>query len=207
MPRTFDCRFELLGRAGRRAAALCLVATPIGCSRTRSMWDDFAIRARSTTVCTQQSSTKRFGIASNINLQRKRKRGRFPAEMPSSFPLASSTTIGAIGWAQAMPPRADGVGATMCRGPSLKVVTQTPDRPRASRQRKSRSRYSMRLKTSSRPDARSMDLARCLTSVFPGGQSARSAPWVSHAQSSPFTRRCSTRSNESQSPRRKSRYG
>ncbi len=93
------------------------------------------------------------------------------------------------------------------RGLCLKAARWTPDRSRACLRRKSKNRYSMRPRASSPPDARSTDLARCLRSVFPGGQSARIPRRVSNAKSSPITRRCSTQSNESQSVRRKLRYG
>jgi hypothetical protein len=42
---------------------------------------------------------------------------------------------------QAMPPKVGGVGATMSRGLCSKAASQTPDRSRASRQRKSRNRF------------------------------------------------------------------
>jgi hypothetical protein len=140
-------------------------------------------------------------------LQRKRNQGRVPVEMPSPFSQASSTTIGAIGWAQAMPPKADSVGATTFRERSPRVASPTPDPSRASPRPRSRNRCTMRSKASSHPDARPRDLARCLTWVFPVGRSARTPRRLSHAKSSPFMRRCSPRSSESQSAQRKSRSG
>jgi hypothetical protein len=56
--------------------------------------------------------------------------------MRSPFSPESSTTIGAIGWARAMPPRAASAGATMSREPSSRAATQTPDPSYAFRQPK-----------------------------------------------------------------------
>jgi hypothetical protein len=59
------------------------------------------------------------------------------------------------------------------RGLCSKATSQTPDRSRASRQRKSRNKYWMRSKASSQRDPGPRDLSRCLRPVFPGVQSAR----------------------------------
>ena len=133
----------------------------------RSMSDGFATRGRSTTACTARSSTLRRGIASNVGLRSKRKRARVSIAMSNASSRVSSTTIGAIGWAQAMPPKADSVGATTFRERSSRVASPTPDPSRASPRPRSRNRCTMRSKASSHPDARPRDLARCLTSVFP----------------------------------------
>jgi hypothetical protein len=171
---------------------LKIVAISTGSSRTPFISDDFATRAKSTTACMPRSSTNRLGTASNSSLWNKRNQGRIPAGMPSPFLQANFTMIAAIGWARAIPRRVDGAGGTISREQSSRVATQTPDQLRGSRQRKSRSRCSMRSKASSRPDARSMDWVRCLTWMFPGEQPARSPRGLS-SKSSPFTTRCSTR--------------
>jgi hypothetical protein len=58
--------------------------------------------------------------------------------MSNASSRVSSLTTGATGWAQAMPPKANGVGATTFRERSSKVATQTPDPSRASLRPKSR---------------------------------------------------------------------
>ena len=145
---------------------ISLEATSTGSSRTRSMSDGFATRGRSTTACTARSSTLRRGIASNVGLRSKRKRGRVPIAMSNASSQVSSLTTGAIGWAQAMPPKADGVGATTFRERSSKVATQTPDPSRASLRPRSRSRCSTRSKASSHPNVRTRVSARCRFLVF-----------------------------------------
>jgi hypothetical protein len=161
-------------------------------------------KGRSTTVCIVRSSTLRRGIASNVGLRSKRKRGRVPIAIPNPFLLASSTTIAATGWAQAMPPKAGSVGATTSRGLCSKVATQTPDPSRASRRRKSRNRCSTRSKGSSHPNVRTRVSALCRFLVFPGGRSARPG---NHAKRYQAMRTCSTRSSESRLARSRSRSG
>lgn len=129
-----------------------------------------------------------------------------PRRNIKSFLADNFTTIAAIGWAQAMPPRAAGVGATISHERPSRVASRTLDRCPVSRQRKSKNRSWMRSRASSRGDARSMDGVRCLKRMASGEQSARSRRRVS-PKSFPFTTRWSTRSNELQSARRKSRYG
>ena len=126
-----------------------------------------------------------------------------PTAMSNPFLQGSFTTIGAIGWAQAMPRRADGAGATMCRGLSLKVATQKPDRSPAFPQRKSRKKCSMRSKASLHPDVQPRELVRCRLSV-PGGLSAQAGNYATRYLA---MKRCSMRSSESQSARRRLIYG
>jgi DNA invertase Pin-like site-specific DNA recombinase len=54
-PKTFDCRFEFLGRAERRVMAFCLVATSTASSRTPSMSDNFVTRAGSPKASTRNN--------------------------------------------------------------------------------------------------------------------------------------------------------
>ena len=188
-----DCRFELLERAKRRAAAWSLEATSTGSSRIRSMSDGFATGGRSTTACTARSSTLRRGIASNVGLRSKRKRGQILIAMSNASSRVSSLTTGATGWAQAMPPKADGAGATTFRERSSKVAAQTPDPSRASLRPRSRSRCWMRSKASSHPNVRTS-----------GGRPVRPG---NHAKRYPVMRMCSTRSSESRLARSRSRSG
>ena len=168
-----------------------------------SMSDGFAIRGRFTAACMPRSSTNRVGTVSNSGLRNKRKRRRIPVAILNPFSLASFTTIAAIGWAQAMPRRADGAGATMCREPSSKVATQKPDRSLASPQRKSRNKCSTRSKASSHPNVRPRELV-CSRLSVPGGLSAQAGNYAARYLA---MERCSMRSSESQSARRRLIYG
>jgi DNA replication protein DnaC len=116
----------------------------INTSPTRSMSGGFAIRARSTTAYIPRSSTKKLGTASNASLQRKHAQGRNPVAIPNSSSRAGSTMIGAIGWARAMPPKADGVGATTFRERPSRAASQRPERLPASPRPRSRSGCSTR---------------------------------------------------------------
>jgi site-specific DNA recombinase len=93
--------------------------------------------------------------------------------IPNPSSLGSFTTIGAIGWARAMPPKADSVGATTFRGRSSKVASLTPDPSLASQRPRSRNRCSMGSKASSPPGAGPKDFARCLTLLRPGRREYR----------------------------------
>jgi site-specific DNA recombinase len=77
-----------------------------------------------------------------------------PLAISNASSRVSSLTTGATGWAQVMPPKADGVGVTTFRERSSKVAAQTPDPSRASLRPKSRSRCSTRSKASSHLNVR-----------------------------------------------------
>ena len=68
-------------------------------------------------------------------LASKRSRGGRPSPTIIPFLWVSSMTIAETGWAPAMRPRADGVGATMCHARRCRDASKRPDRSCAFRRR------------------------------------------------------------------------
>ena len=124
MQRTFACRFELLARAERRAAASIsrghiywILSNPIYVGRLRHKGQ---IHDGLHDAIVDQETWDR--VQRRLADQTQHEGGSRIA-MRSPFSQASSTTTGAIGWDQAMPPKADGVGATTFRERSSRAAS------------------------------------------------------------------------------------